>query len=39
MENLITEAHHSAAKLIELLVNNFSSYKDVAMYKGRKGLW
>lgn len=39
VQNLISEAHHSAAKLIELLVNNFSSYKDVAMYKGRKGLW
>ena len=38
VKELIDASHHSAVKLIELLVNNFSSYKDIAVYKGRRGL-
>ena len=38
VQELVDASHHSAVKLIELLVSNFSSYKDVAVYKGRRGL-
>ena len=39
MQELVDASQHSAVKLIKLLVDNFSSYKDVAVYKGRRGLW
>ena len=37
VQELVVRSSYSAAKLIELLVNNFSSYNDTAEYKGRKG--
>ena len=38
VQELVDASQHSAVKLIKLLVDNFSSYKDVAVYKGRRGL-
>lgn len=36
VQELVDASQHSAVKLIKLLVDNFSSYKDVAVYKGRR---
>lgn len=36
VQNLLTMAKQSVQKLIELLAHNFSSYCDVAEYKGRQ---
>lgn len=36
-KNCILQANKSAQKLIEIVVNNFSSYNDEAEFMGRKG--
>ncbi|KAL3280962.1 hypothetical protein HHI36_004187 [Cryptolaemus montrouzieri] len=34
-EKLVTEADHSAEKLLNLIVNNFECFRDEAQYKGK----
>ncbi|XP_065912490.1 queuosine 5'-phosphate N-glycosylase/hydrolase-like isoform X2 [Dysidea avara] len=36
VQELVKESGQSAIKLVELLFNNFSSFRDVAVYKGQK---
>lgn len=35
--NLLEQCARSGRKLVDLVVNNFESYRDVATYKGAKG--
>lgn len=35
---MVEEANHSAEKLVEIIYNNFSSFRDEAQYKGKSGM-
>lgn len=37
ISNIIAQAQKSAQKLIEIVVSNFTSYKDEAEFHGQKG--
>ncbi len=37
--NMIKKADKSAQKLLELLVEEFTSFRDVAEFEGKKGQW
>ena len=37
VSELVRRSNKSAQKMVDLLVEHFSSFRDVATYKGRKG--